>query len=191
MSRSGRKRACGMTLVEVLVAVALGSTLCAMATSLWLFSSRSFVSMGNYMDLDARSRNALDQMSREVREASQVTGFQMTGGTKWFTVTNTTLGTGATFRWQASTRTLVCQKPGQQDRVCLTECDSWNFQPYQRSPQPNGNYLFIPATNTVGAYDVSICKLINMNWKCSREILGSRMNTESVQTAQVVLRNKQ
>ena len=30
-----------------------------------------------------------------------------------------------------------------------------------------------------------------MTWKCSRTILGQKANTESVQTAQVVLRNKQ
>ncbi len=51
--------------------------------------------------------------------------------------------------------------------------------------------MFYPATNSSGVYDPSICKLINMSWKCSRTILGSKMNTESVQTAQVVLRNKQ
>ena len=51
--------------------------------------------------------------------------------------------------------------------------------------------MFFPATNTAGAYDLSTCKLINMTRKCSRTILGSKLNTESVQTAQVVLRNKQ
>jgi hypothetical protein len=51
--------------------------------------------------------------------------------------------------------------------------------------------VFFPATNSAGAYDLSVCKLINMTWKCSRTVLGSKLNTESVQTAQVVLRNKQ
>ena len=147
--------------------------------------------MSNYVDLDAKSRQALDLMSREIRQATQVSGFQMNGSTKWFTVTNATLGTGSTFLWQASTGMLVCQKPGQPDTVYLTGCDTWNFQPYQRSPQTGGNYVFIPATNSAGVYDLSICKLVNMTWKCSRTILGCKVNTESVQTAQVVLRNRQ
>jgi hypothetical protein len=73
----------------------------------------------------------------------------------------------------------------------LTECDRWDFELYQRTPKSGGTYVFYPATNIAGAYDLSICKLIDMTWKCSRTILGSKANTESVQTAQVVLRNKQ
>jgi len=38
--------------------------------------------------------------------------------------------------------------------------------------------------------DINACKLINMTWKCSRTIFGSKRNTESIQTAQIVLRNK-
>ena len=180
-----------MTLVEVMVAVALSSILLAMAGSLWLFGSRSFAAMGNYTDLDARSRNALDQMSRDIRQATKVTGFQKSGNTKWLTVTNAGLGTGATYTWQASTRTLACQKTDGSEQVFLTECDRWDFDLFQRAPQKGTNYVFYPATNAHGAYDLSICKLINMTWKCSRTILGSKVNTESVQTAQVVLRNKQ
>ena len=180
-----------MTLLEMMVAVALGSLLLAMAASLWLFGSRSFVAMGNYTDLDARSRNALDQMSRDIRQATGVTAFQKSGSTKWLSVTNTDLGTGATYTWSAPTGQLVCRRAGQVDQVYLTECDSWDFELYQRAPQKGGKYVFWPATNKAGAYDLSICKLINMEWKCSRTILGSKLNTESVQTAQVVLRNKQ
>jgi len=188
---SPRRGVRGLTLPEMMVAVALSSMLLASAASLWLFGSRSFAAMGNYTDLDARSRNALDQMSRDVRQATQVTAFQRSGTTKWFTVTNTALGTGVTYTWNATPRTLVCQKSGQTEQVYLTECDRWDFELYQRAPQKGGNYVFWPATNAAGAYDLSICKLINTSWKCSRTILGSKVNTESVQTAQIVLRNKQ
>jgi prepilin-type N-terminal cleavage/methylation domain-containing protein len=181
----------GMTLIEMMIAVGLGSMLLAMAASLWLFGSRSFAAMSNYTDLDARSRNALDQMSRDIRQATGVTAFQKTGSTKWLTVTNTALGKGATYTWSGSTGQLVCRRAGEADRVYLTGCDSWDFELYQRAPQKGGDYVFWPATNKAGAYDLSICKLINMKWKCSRTILGSKLNTESVQTAQVVLRNKQ
>jgi hypothetical protein len=180
-----------MTLVEVMVGVALSSILLAMASSLWLFGSRSFAAMGNYADMDAKSRNALDLMSRELRQASQVVAFQNTGTTRWLTVTNPSLGTGATYMWTATPRTLVCKQTGQPDQIYLTECDRWDFNLFQRAPQKSGSYVFYPATNISGGYDLSTCKLINMSWKCSRTILGSKMNTESVQTAQIVMRNKQ
>jgi type II secretory pathway pseudopilin PulG len=184
-------RVSGMTLTEVMVSVGLGSMILAMAGSLWLFGSRSFAAMSNYTDLDTKSRNALDLMSREIRQATRVTGFHNTGDTRWLQVTNTAQGTAITYTWNASPRTLVCQKTGEPDQVYLTECDRWDFDLFQRAPQKSGSYVFFPATNTAGAPDLSICKLINMTWKCSRTILGSKVNTESVQTAQVVLRNKQ
>ena len=189
VSRASATR--GVTLVELMVGVGISSIILAMAASLWLFGSRSFAAMGNYADMEARSRSALDLMSREVRQASRVVAFQNTGTTRWLTVTNPSFGTGASYTWDATPRTLVCQIPGQPDQVYLTDCDRWDFDLFQRAPQKTGAYVFYPATNTSGAYDPSICKLVNMSWKCSRTILGSKMNTESVQTAQIVLRNKQ
>ncbi len=196
------KRVSGMTLAEVMVSVALGSMLLATASSVWVFGSRSFAAMGNYTDLDAKSRSALDLMSREIRQATRVTGFQNSGTAKWLQVTNAAQGTTVTYTWNASSRRLVRHRTGtstgpsamvgnSEGQVYLTECDRWDFDLFQRAPQKGGSYVFFPATNSAGAYDLSICKLINMTWKCSRTILGSKVNTESVQTAQVVLRNKQ
>ena len=171
-------------------AAAVGSIIVAFVASLWSYSSRSFLTMGNYTDLDAKSRRALDLMSRDLRAATDVTAFQKSSTLKSITISNATAGTQVTYTWSASPRTLVCQKPGQADQTYLTECDRWDFQLYQRTPQMGGNYVFFPATNSAGDYDLSVCKLINMTWKCTRTILGDKVNSESVQTAQVVLRNK-
>ena len=180
-----------MTLLEIMIALGISSMLLTVAGSLYLFGTRSFACMGNYVDLDAKSRKAVDLMSRDIREATQVTAFQAGETLKKLTVTNAFAGTGTTYIWSASPRTLVCQKNGQPDQVYLTGCDVWDFELYQRTPQRGGGYVFVPATNAPGVYDVSLCKLVNMSWKCSRTIIGSKLNTESVQTAQVVLRNKQ
>ena len=104
------KRASGMTLVEVMVGVALGSMLLAMAGSLWLFGSRSFAAMGNYTDLDAKSRNALDLMSRDIRQATRVTAFQNSGTTKWLTVTNALAGHGDHLHLERELRARWCAK---------------------------------------------------------------------------------
>ena len=91
----------GFTLVEMMIGLGLSSLILALSGSLWLFGSRSFVAMGNYTDLDAKSRNALDLMSRDIRQATRVTAFQNSGTTKWLTVTNATLGTLITYTWDA------------------------------------------------------------------------------------------
>jgi hypothetical protein len=81
--------------------------------------------------------------------------------------------------------TLSLEKTGLAPMVVLTGCDRWKVWLYNRAPNINStNLSFNPATSLAN------CKLVNMSWKCSRTILGSKINTESVQTAQIVLRNK-
>jgi len=186
-----RRRPNGWTLVEMMIGVAIGSLVLAVIGALSLYGLRSFVAIGNYSDLDARSSNALDQMSREIRQAAAVVGYQTNAAGKWIRFTNADLGITFRYAWDASSRALVCEKTGQPTQTYLTECDRWDFAFYQRSPQPNKTNVFYPATNTAGGYDLNACKLVDMTWKCSRTLLGRKWNTESVQTAQIVLRNKQ
>jgi hypothetical protein len=61
--------------------------------------------------------------------------------------------------------------------------DYLTFQIYQRNTVAN-TYDQFP-TGSVG-----LCKLISVSWICSRTILGSKMNTESVQTAKIVIRKQ-
>jgi hypothetical protein len=87
---------------------------------------------------------------------------------------------------------VTLDKSGQPTVTALTGCDRWSFSLYQRTPWVTPtNILYYPATNITGRLDVSLCKLINLSWKCSRKILAQKVNTESVQAAQIVLRNKQ
>ena len=63
----------GMSLMEMLVAAAIGSLLLTAVAYLSLYSARSFVALGNYADLDQLSRNALDVMSRDIRQSKSLT----------------------------------------------------------------------------------------------------------------------
>jgi hypothetical protein len=175
-----------------MVAIAAGMLVLTAAVTAWIFVLRGFTAVGNYADLDGKSRFTVDSMLSEIRQSSQVVGYQKSGSSSWLTLTNASVASsGVTYSWDATSRQLVRQKSGQADYVYLTECDLWDFQLYQRSPHTNGVYVFYPATNSAGVTDASLCKLINMTWKCSRQIMGKKVNTENVQTAQVVLRNKQ
>jgi hypothetical protein len=87
--------------------------------------------------------------------------------------------------YYSNTRQLQLEKTGTTTRVLLTECDRWDFKLFTRAPNVTStNIVFNPTQ------DLNACKLIDMSWKCSRTILGQPVNTESVQTAKVVLRNK-
>jgi hypothetical protein len=186
-----KPEASGMTLVETLVAVGLSSLILAAACVMYIFVLRSFMMAGNYTDMDARSRYTVDAMLKEIRQCTLVTAFQSTSTNSFLSLTNITAGTGVTYSWNSDSRNLVRDKTGEDSRVYLTECDSWLFQLYQRTPHTGGVYVFFPATNSFGTNDASIAKIINMSWRCSRQVIGRKMNTENVQTAQVVIRNKQ
>ncbi len=188
---ASRSRLRAMSLIELLVSITVGLIIITAAAIMWIFVLRSFVAAGNYVDLDGKSRMAVDTMLAEIRESSGITGFQNNGRNNWLSLTNVLeASSGITYTWSADSRILTRQKTGEPDRVYLTECDSWDFQLFQRTPQPGGVYIFYPATNASGTNDATIAKLINMSWRCSRTILGQKRNTENVQTAQVVLRNK-
>jgi len=186
----GHRRKNGWTLPEILIAVAIGSMVLVVVGALTIYGLRSFVAIGNYTDLDAKSRGAMDRMSREIRQASSLIGYQTNAASKWIMFTNSDLGFTVKYVWDAGSRKLTCEKIGQSPQVYLTECDRWDFTFYQRTPQANKTNVFYPATNNAGIYDLRECKLIDMTWKCSRTLLGKKWNTESVQTAQIVLRNQ-
>jgi len=181
--RRGRHAgAAGMTLVEVMVALAAGALVLASALAIFIYGLFSFAGMGNYSILTGQSRKSLDQMSREMREATQVVASQKTATTKSLSLTNAYSAEVITYSWDADTGLLTVARTGQPDEVCLSGCDDWDFTLYQRTP--TNNWTFYPTTS------LPFCKLINMRWKCSRTILGQKVNTENVVTAQIVLRNK-
>ena len=179
-----RKRTSGMTLVEILIVVGLGTIVLTMASLLYMFGLRSFGAMANYADMDAKSRQSVDLMLREIRQANKVVGSQTSGATKSLSVANTMFSPAVTntFTWYSSTSRLVWSKTGQSPRILLEGCDNWSFTFYLRVPNASGD--FFPTA------DPAQCKLINMAWKCSRNNIATKMNTESVVTAEVVLRNK-
>src|SRR5437868_1797597 len=66
---SGRRSRAGLTIVEFLVGTTIGFMALAGVGALSLYTARSFAAMGNYMELDKNSRNALDRMTRIIRES--------------------------------------------------------------------------------------------------------------------------
>lgn len=180
------------TLVETLMGMGIGSVVLAATGMLTLYGARSQVAVVNYAELEGSSRYALDVINREIRSATAVVAFQTNLPVKSLTLTNSDQAAAITLRWDSLARTLTLEKTGQPVQTNLTQCDLWDFSLYQRTPWVTAtNVNYYPATNTAGAIDLRLCKLISMSWKCSRVLLGAQLNTESVQTSEIVLRNKQ
>jgi len=174
-----KQRCAGFTAAEVVVASAILG-LVAMALMFFsVFAARSFAAITNYVDLDSKSRNAIDVMIREIREARAVTAY----GPQSITLKGST-NQILSYSWDASTGQLSRSVNGTPDpRPLLTGCDMLSFKIYQRTPSLNHEFFEV-ATN------VAQCKLVNVSWLCSRSILGKKINTESVQTTKIVIRNQ-
>jgi len=174
----------GMSLVEMLIAAGVGSIAITVAMTLYLFGLRSMGAMGNYTQMDSKSQQAVDLMLREIRGANLVVDYRTNNSTSWLKVANTLASPAVTntFTWTSDTGLLTWDQAGQATRTLLSGCDSWSFVFYKRVADSNG--VFFPTS------DASACKLINMSWKCSRNNITRKMNTESIVTAEVVLRNK-
>ena len=165
------------TLVEFLVALSISGLLMVAVSSFMLYSGKSFAGISNYVDLEKNSQRSLDTLTRDIRQASSLSAF----ATNKLTFVD---GDGGTliFNYDASARTLTRTKSGT-NSVLLTECDFLNFSIFQRNPI-SGSYEEFPVAVA------GTTKLINVNWVCSRTILGTKLTTESVQTAKVVLRKE-
>jgi len=171
-----RRPAAAFTLPEILVSSALGMLVLMAVGVLSVYSSRSFVAIANYVGMDQVSQLALDKMSREIRQARRLVEFSPTSLT--FEAAN---NQRFTISYDPDARTLV-RTGGATTNVYLTDCDSLEFANYQRTTISNTFDAYEPAyvTNT---------RLIQVTWTCSRRILGKKVNTESVQSTKVVLRN--
>jgi len=174
----------GVTLPELMFTLAIGALLGLAVLSFSLYAGKSFAALTNYVDLEQKSQIALDSMTREVRQVNRVLSY---GTMTWKgqTITNTLTfedSDGQALTYMFTNEVLFRSKAGV-NRVVLTNCDFLTFQVFQRNPIGGAwdQWSTTVATNS---------KLISVSWVCSRNILGSRMNTESVQTAKVVIRKE-
>lgn len=166
----------GMTMVETLMAIGIAAIMLTQVCALWFYSTRSFAAQASYTALDQDSQRALDWMSRDVRQATNLVSF----------ATNEIvlkMLSGQTLTFKHSGRNLLRLTPTM-TTVLLRDCDWAGFAMFQRTPVA-GSYEQYPTTDT------ATCKLIEVNWKCSRRPYPtSPETTEYMHSAKIVLRSK-
>jgi Tfp pilus assembly protein PilW len=172
-----KRRSGGFTLVEMMIATGITSLLLLVLAAFSSYSTRSCASLANYSDLELQSRMALDRMSQQIRQTRGLKSFSETS-----LVFKDSDGSSLEFVYDPEAKTLTRLK-GDTTTLLLSGCDYMRFDVYQRNPV-KGSYDIYP-TGTA-----QTCKLIQISWICSRKLLGARMNTESVQSAKIVIRKR-
>src|SRR5215471_17496702 len=102
-SRNSRR---AFTLLEMMIAMAIFTIVGIAMMSLYLFSSRSLASLANYASLDIKNRQAMDQLTYEIRQARQITDYSTNASSSSITLLN---GDGETIQYMfnAASHTLV------------------------------------------------------------------------------------
>src|SRR5947209_4410455 len=76
------------TLVETMVAVAVFSVAAAALATIFLFSIRSYAAMANYAVLDQKNRQAMDQLTFEIRQAKKIVNYITNATSSSLIITN-------------------------------------------------------------------------------------------------------
>jgi hypothetical protein len=166
-----------MTLIEILFATVTGMMVMAAVVSLMIYTARTFAAVANYADMDRQSRNAIDLITSQVRKMDSLTSISSNS------ISFTRAGTNLSFVYNPANTTLS-QVSGATTTLLLTNCDNIAFAIYQRNT----------ISNTFNQFPTSVasntCKVVQINWTCSRNIMGQKRNTEMEQTAKVVIRRE-
>ena len=164
-------------MAEAVITIGItGMIMAALATMLAL-SGYNFGALTNYVDLDGGNRIAMDTITRDLRECNRVTACNGTA----LTIEDSD-GDTISYSYSSTTQTLTRTKNGV-PKVLLHGCETLAFSLAQRNPI-GGSYDVYPAATPATA------KVVSVSWNCSRTIFGRRSNSESAQTARVVIRKQ-
>jgi len=183
-SPTNKPRVRAFTLVEALVASGASGMLFTAVASMMLYGGRSTAAIGNYMDLDRHSQNALDRLSTDIRQANRVTSCSSTQ----LVLENTSPPTGVTgslsYTYDPGDGTLERTFAGSANTVLTgITANSVQFTMFQRNPVGGDVTTSMVTTNP------ALCKVLQVSWACSRHVVGLG-ETESVRSAKVVIRKE-
>ncbi len=175
LRKSARSRA--LTLVDFVVAVGVGSIVMIAVGSLTFVGGKSLASLYANGNLDQQNRRTLDQMTKDLMSAIQVTNFS----TNQFICQD--WDTNALQYVYDSTGQTLTRIKGTRTNVLLTDCIRLTFE-YGLRDLSNGTFSVYPTTN------YSEIKAVTASWCCARKRFG-RTYADQPQYATINIRTKQ
>lgn len=175
--RLARSRASGVALPEAVIAIAITAMVVLALVSFTMFSSRCFAALFNYVELNDENRVAMDRITSDVRQANRVVDYTSTRF-----VLEDHDGSTVVYIYSPDLMTLSRSQNGV-SKVLLRGCENFKVTICQRNPI-GGTYNVYPAATP------ATCKVVNVSWVCARSIFGNKENSESVQTARIVIRRQ-
>lgn len=172
-----------MTLIEVMIAMGLFSVVSMALMTIFIFCLRSFETMSNYANLDRDNREAVDTITRDIRQANYVSDFS----TKPSRMTLSTGGKTISYTFDPDAKTLTRALSGGSSSVLLENCTDLTFNLFQRNAV-SGSYDVFPVAKDNWK---TTAKVVELSWKTSRRLNGTtRVNSEYIETARIVIRKQ-
>jgi hypothetical protein len=154
--------------------------------SFYTFSVKSFASMANYVEMSNQSRNANDIISRDLRLATSVISAstnQTSTTTNRIVLSPADSPNNITYTYDPIAQTLSRAQGGVSQNL-LVGVGLCAFSLYQRPTNSAAAYEQFPPANPANA------KLVAFQWTCARRVVATEIDSESIQTAMVSLRNQ-
>ncbi len=181
-----RCREKGLTLIELMISMSIMGIASAALGTMMLFGAHSVAQLSNYAELDASNRQAVDRLTRELRQAQYVSGFNNNTNYSWLTMRNGS-HEDVTYSFDGTKKTMSRTVNGVPE-VLLTNCTILSFSCYQRNPTLNGFEIYDIGKNNPQKY----IKAVELTWRTRKTLSGSAViNSENVQTARIIIRKQQ
>ena len=175
------------TLVEMMVAVGIFSLVGMALMGTYIFSVKSMASMYSYSLLDQYNRQAMDQLTREIRQSKRVLAYTTNSIT--IQTANDDGTTGPTLPTRSTRATRRCCAPPRTGPrgsfSTIAACSASNCSPAAPATPCSAASRWRSTTghNTV--------KVLQLTWKTSMMQPSDIANSENVQTARIVIRKQQ
>jgi Tfp pilus assembly protein PilW len=170
----------GFTVAEVMVSATIGLLFVVGIVLVFTTSSLGFARMGDYLNMDRSSRNALDQMTRNIRRAKLLTSFD--SANLVFSYDSATAATtNLAYRYNSSAATVTEEWTSggvTTTNTLLTGCSNVVFSLLDHS---------LASTTDVSA---GHGKVVSVSWTSHGTTRITQPSTETMQQADIVIRNQ-
>jgi Tfp pilus assembly protein PilW len=174
------------TLVEMMIAVGLFSLVGLALMGTYIFSVKSMASMYSYALLDQQNRQAMDQLTREIRQSKRVLAYSTNSITILAPKDDFSGDHQVTYSFSASTKKMIRSSSDEPTKVLLTDCSLLKFDLFTRCPS---NAVFGSFPVAVNNWSNTV-KVLQLTWKTSVTQPTGIANSENVQTARIVIRKQ-
>jgi hypothetical protein len=170
----------GFAVPAMLLNVTLGSLLVLGTGSFGLSSMHKLASMASYPNLNNQSQGASSLIAQDVRRASSV---ESASSDQIVLSVRLAEGIGTVAYTYDAVRHTLTRTDGRTTQTLLSDVDCFAFSLFQR---PAADAAF----NTLAPATTPNAKIVACHWSCSRKLAGAKLDSETVQIAPMVLRNR-